>query len=117
VIGLGVIGTEGDVGFEFFGGLFEASEEGVHEGVFVERLHFGGHSVGAIGASVFEVSIHGDEFFFFEIFGLFAVDVIVFEFSHGFYYNKAKRNGLMWGFLWEKGDERTLMYKRYIYRG
>lgn len=55
-----MIGTEGDVGFEFFGGLFEASEEGVHEGVFVERLHFGGHSVGAIGASVFEVSIHGN---------------------------------------------------------
>jgi hypothetical protein len=104
-----MIGTEGDVGFEFFGGLLESSEEGVHECVFVEGFHFGGHSVGAIGPSIFEVSIHGDEFFFFEIFGLFAVDVIVFEFSHGFYYNKGKRNGLMWGFLGEMPEEGTLM--------
>lgn len=95
MIGLGMIGTEGDVGLEFFGGLLKASKEGVHEGILVEGFHLCGHFIAAIWSSVPEVSIHGDEFVFIEIFRAFAVDVILFAILHGFYYYKRKRIGFL----------------------
>ena len=83
-----MIRTKSDVRLEFFGGLFKAAKEGVLEGIFVEGFHFGSHFITSVGASVSEVSIHGNEFVLIEIFRLLAVDVVLFEILHGFYYNK-----------------------------
>jgi hypothetical protein len=88
MVGLRMIRTKSDVRLKFFGGLFEASKESVHQGIFVERFHFSGHFIASVGTSVPEVSIHGNNFVLIKIFRLVAVDVILFEILHGFYYNK-----------------------------